>query len=354
MDHAEYDLAHRFTADSGIVFLSGIQALARDPHRAAAPRPPGGLNTAAFVSGYPGSPLGGFDGTMRNAAALVPDLPIVCRPAVNEEYAATAVMGSQLAGGAARLPLRRRRRHLVRQGPGRRPRRRRAAPRGVRRHARARRRRRVRRRRPQREELDASVVVGRACSSDLHMPMLYPGDPAEVLELGRHAVALSRASGLWTAMKIVADVADGTASVELDPDRARPGAPGRSTGSSTPRPPEGRLLTPLTLDLEREIYEVRYRLATAYAAANRLNRVTADPRDAWIGIAASGITYREVREAFRRLGLPDEASIARAGDPPAQAADATAVRSRHRPRVRARPRARSSSSRRSSPTSSCS
>ena len=102
--------------------------------------------------------------------------------------------------------------------------------------------------------------------SDLHMPMLYPADPAEVLELGRHAIASSRASGLWTAMKIVADVADGTASVELDPERTRPVIP-EIEGLALPRPPEGRLLTPLSLDLEREIYEVRYRCATAYAAA---------------------------------------------------------------------------------------
>ena len=77
--------------------------------------------------------------------------------------------------------------------------------------------------------------------------------------------------------------------------------------------PDGRLLTPHTLDLEREIFEVRYELAAAYASANRLNRVTVDPPDAWIGIVSSGITYREVREAFRRLGLADEDAIAACG-----------------------------------------
>ncbi len=311
MDHAEYDLAHRFTADSGVAFLSGLQALARIPIEQMRLDRRGGLNTATFVSGYPGSPLGGFDGTMRNAAALVPDLPIECRPAINEEYAATAIMGSQLA---ATLPDCRYD-GVVGIWYGKSP--------GVDRAA---------------DALRHAVYTGTARAggavafvgddpsaksstlpsssagllSDLHMPMLYPADPGEVLELGRHAIALSRASGLWTAMKIVADVADGTASVELDPERTRPVIP-EIDGLEPPRPPEGRLLTPLSLDLEREIYEVRYRLATAYAAANRLNRTTADPRDAWIGIAASGITYRELREAFRRLGLPDEQSIAALG-----------------------------------------
>jgi indolepyruvate ferredoxin oxidoreductase len=311
MVQTKYELSDRFVADRGTVFLSGLQALARVPIEQLRSDRRRGLHTAAFVAGYPGSPLGGFDVTMRAAAKVTSDLPIVCRPAVNEENAATAVMGSQLA---AALPDGRydgvvgiwygkapgvdratdALRHAVYAG---------TSPRG-----------------------GAVAFVGDDPSaksstipsssagvlSDLHMPLLYPADPAEVLDLGRHAVALSRASGLWAALKIVADVADGTASVELDPDRVQPVLP-EVEGLPRPRTPEGRLLTPLTLELEREIYEVRYVLATAYAAANNLNRVTTHAPDAWIGIVASGITYREVREAFRRLGCPDEASIAALG-----------------------------------------
>jgi indolepyruvate ferredoxin oxidoreductase len=93
----DYRLTDRFTADRGTVFLSGIQALARLPIDQLRADRRVGLRTAALVTGYPGSPLGGFDVTVRQAAKLASDLPIVCRPAVNEEYAATAVMGSQLA-----------------------------------------------------------------------------------------------------------------------------------------------------------------------------------------------------------------------------------------------------------------
>ncbi len=174
--------------------------------------------------------------------------------------------------------------------------------------------------------------------SDLHMPMLYPGDPAEVLDLGRHAVALSRVSGLWTALKIVSDVADGSASVELDIDRVQPVMPKLADGREYHRAPEGRLLTPRTLELEREIYEVRYELASAYASANRLNRVTADSADAWLGIVASGITYREVLEAFAASGLEERAGDRRVRRPPSQDADAAAVRSPYGARVRERPR----------------
>ena len=92
-----YRLSDRFTAERGTVFLTGIQALARLPLDQLRADRRAGRNTAAFVSGYPGSPLGGYDRAVAAAARLAPDLPISCRPALNEEYAATAVMGSQLA-----------------------------------------------------------------------------------------------------------------------------------------------------------------------------------------------------------------------------------------------------------------
>jgi indolepyruvate ferredoxin oxidoreductase len=93
----DYKLEDRYRADHGRTFLTGIQALARIPIQQLRVDRTKGLNTAAFVSGYQGSPLGGFDVEVARAAALVPDLAIVNQPAVNEELAATAVMGSQLA-----------------------------------------------------------------------------------------------------------------------------------------------------------------------------------------------------------------------------------------------------------------
>ena len=94
---SDYRLSDRYTADDGTVFMTGIQALARLPIEQLRADRLAGLRTAAFVSGYPGSPLGGYDQTVAAAMRCVPDLPIVCRPALNEEYAATSVMGSQLA-----------------------------------------------------------------------------------------------------------------------------------------------------------------------------------------------------------------------------------------------------------------
>ena len=306
-----YRLSSRYTDDSGTVFMTGLQALARLPIEQLRADRLAGLHTAAFISGYPGSPVGGYDGDVGRAIEQAPDLPVVLVPAVNEEQAVTAVMGTQLAtlrpdsrydgvlgifyakgpgvdraGDALR--------HAVFAG---------SDPRG-----------------------GAVVIAGddpAAKSStipsssagtlaDKQIPVLYPGTPREALDLGRHAVYLSRATGLWTSLKIVADVADGSGTVHLDPRRVDPTIP-TIDGEPYVHTPDGRLLTPETVDTEREIYEVRHPLAIEYAALNRLNHAVVNPADAWIGIVASGITYRELREALRRLGLATDTEIAAAG-----------------------------------------
>ncbi len=307
----EYSLNDRFLSDQGPVFLTGIQALARLPLEQLRADRRAGLNTAAFVSGYQGSPLGGYGDAVANAAKLAPDLPVVVEPGMNEEYGATAVMGSQLAVVQPNC----RYEGVVGIWYGKAPGVDRAAD--ALRHA----------------VFTGSSMLGGAVAivgddplaksstvpstsagvlHSMHLPLLYPGDPNEALQLGRHAITLSRVTGLWVALKIVADVADATASVDLDPEPFDPVIP-LVDGAPYQHQPDGRLLTPHTLDLEREIIDVRYELARRYVADNRLNRVTADASDAWIGIVASGITYREVREALRRLGLRDENEIGACG-----------------------------------------
>jgi len=306
-----YQLSQRYTADHGTVFMTGIQALARLPLEQLRADRAAGLRTAAFVSGYPGSPLGGYDQAIAAAAREVPELPVVCRPALNEEYAATSVMGCQLAAAQpdARYD------GVLGIWYGKAP--------GVDRASDALRHAVYAGSDPHGGALalvgdDPSAKSSTLPSSsagslfDLHIPLLYPGDPAEALDLGRHAIALSRCTGLWAGLKIVADVADGSGTVHLDLARVQPVIP-QWQGAPYRHRPDGKLLTPHTLVLEEEIYEVRYALARAYASANRLNRATVDPGDAWIGIVSSGITAREVREALRRLGLSRDEDIASAG-----------------------------------------
>ncbi len=303
MTDTGYRISDRYTKPSGNVFLTGVQALARIPIQQLWADRAAGLNTAAFISGYQGSPLGGFDQEVMRASKLVPDLPIVCQPAVNEEIGATSVMGSQLASEQpdcqydgilglwyGKAP------GLDRAGDALRH----AVFAGTSHHG------------------GAIALVGddpAAKSStlpsssdatlvDLHMPLLYPGDVQEVLDLGRHAVAMSRAAGVWTSLKIVASVADGSGTVELDSDRAQPTVETITVdGQPYIHHPSGQLLTPYTLDLEREFREVRSELVLRYAVENKLNHITANPADPWIGIISSGYTYHELLEALRRLGL---------------------------------------------------
>jgi indolepyruvate ferredoxin oxidoreductase len=311
MAAGRYRLVDRYLADSGTVFLTGLQALARLPLEQLRADRRAGLNTAALISGYPGSPLGGYDGTVAAAAQLAPDLPVICRPAMNEEYAASAVMGSQLAAAQpdclydgivgiwyGKSPGVDRATDALRH----------AVYAGTSMHG------------------GAVAIVGddpaaksstlpsssAGALADMHMPVLYPGDPAEALDLGRHAIAMSRVTGLWSALKIVADVADATATVHLHPERIVPVLP-RVDGELYRHRPDAILLAPNSVDREREIYEVRYELARQYAVENGLNAVAVDPPDAPLGIVASGITYREVREAFARLGIGSDDEIRAAG-----------------------------------------
>ncbi|MEY2959020.1 MAG: hypothetical protein RLZZ01_1588 [Actinomycetota bacterium] len=310
---AAYRLTDRYHVEDGRVFLSGLQAIARLPVDQIRIDRRVGLSTAAFVSGYQGSPVGAFGEEVERARRTEPDLPIVNQPGVNEELAATSVMGSQLAvtlddcrydgvlgiwygkgpgidraGDAIR--------HGVFAGTS--------------------------------EHGGVVAVVGDDPSAksstlpsssdatmvDLHMPLLFPGDPHEAIELGRHAVALSRASGLWSGIKLVTPVADGTGTVDLRHDLVVPILPAVEVDGRPYRPnPDGRLITPYTLEREREFHEVRQEVARQYGALNRLNRVTVRSGDDWIGVAACGHTFHETREALRALGFETDDDLRAAG-----------------------------------------
>src|SRR5689334_14006979 len=90
-------LDERFDAETGTAFLTGIGALVRLPLDRMRLDRRAGLRTAAFVSGYQGSPLGGYDRELLRRRALLASLDVVHQPAVNEELGATAVFGSQVA-----------------------------------------------------------------------------------------------------------------------------------------------------------------------------------------------------------------------------------------------------------------
>jgi indolepyruvate ferredoxin oxidoreductase len=310
-----YELSDRYRLDDGRVFLSGSQALARLPYEQLRADRRHGLRTAAYVTGYPGSPLANYDRDATAAAALATaeGLHFEFQPGMNEELAATAVMGSQLAVTLPTCQYD----GIIGVWYGKAPGLDRASD--ALRHA---------------TFAGASATGGaialvgddpNAKSStlpsssgarliDLNMPIVAPGDVQEAIDLGRHAIAMSRASGLWVSIRVVETVADGTGTVEVHHDRITPVMPTSFVDGRVwvPRP-SGRTLTPDTLVMEREFHEIRLPLAARYATENGLNAVAVRGADDWVGIVATGHTYLETLEALRLLGFRTTDQLRAAG-----------------------------------------
>ncbi|QRP48829.1 indolepyruvate ferredoxin oxidoreductase family protein [Amycolatopsis sp. FDAARGOS 1241] len=299
-------LDDKYVADHGRALISGVQALVRltlEQRRLDEAR---GLDTRVFVSGYQGSPLGGLDQELARAKRFLDPAGVVFKPGVNEELAATAVAGTQLLGNVPG------RRHAGVTGfwYGKNPGLDRAAD--AIRHG----------------TLAGTASLGGAvawigddpaCKSStvpsscepmaqsLAMPLLAPGSVAEIVEFGLHAVAMSRASGLWTGLKIVADIADASATIDMA--ALRHGIP---LPPETIRPTGRALVGAPALDAEHDMFTRRLDLARAYARTTGLNRVTFTARAAKLGVLASGTGYAVVQRALQDLGL-DEAAMEAAG-----------------------------------------
>jgi indolepyruvate ferredoxin oxidoreductase len=302
-------LGDRYALGEGLVFLTGVQALVRlllDQHRADRRA---GLRTASLVSGYQGSPLAGFDREVHGLGSLGAEHEIVLRPAVNEELGATAVWGSQLT----RTLDRPRYDGVLGIWYGKAP--------GLDRSADA-----IRHGNYVGTDPLGGVVafVGDdpACKSStipgasesllaaLRVPVFAPGSVQEVLDLGRHAIACSRASGLWTAMKVVTNVADAAGTVEVGLDRVEIEIPELEWGGRVyVHRPSAHLLAPDSLEMERTLVEVRLELAKRYARLNGLNRVIHQHPDARLGIVAAGATAHDVRRALADLGFGEDAPV---------------------------------------------
>ena len=301
LSRPETTLEDKYVLEQGTIFLTGIQALVRvllDQRRADVRR---GLNAATFVSGYQGSPLGGFDKEVMRLGRLGADAALHFVAGLNEELAATAVYGTQLVqnlGGRVRL----RQDGVLGVWYGKNP--------GLDRAMDALRHANFAGTHPKGGALalvgdDPSCKsstlpsAGEATLAALHMPTFYPGNLQEVLDLGAHAVACSRASGLWSALKIVTTVADAAGTAQVWPERVAPLLP---EGAGT-HVPNGSLLAPGSMELERSLFEVRLEIARAYGALNQLNPISLPTRDARLGIVAAGKVYYELVQALRDLGL---------------------------------------------------
>ncbi|WP_026412457.1 indolepyruvate ferredoxin oxidoreductase family protein [Actinomadura oligospora] len=294
-------LDDRYTAREGRVLISGVQALVRLTLEQRWLDEARGIDTRAFVSGYQGSPLGGVDLEMGRAAKFLDEVGVVFQAGLNEELAATAVAGTQLLG---QVPGRRHE-GVTGYWYGKNPGLDRAAD--AIRHA----------------QLAGTAAVGGAVAwigddpasksstvpsscepmaQSLSLPLLAPGTVAEIIEFGLHAVALSRASGLWAGLKIVADIADASAVVDLEEIRRNIPMPVREDRKVP------TLVGPASLDAEHDMLTRRLDIARAYAREAGLNRIAFGADNTTLGIVASGTQYAVVQRALTDLGL-DEAAM---------------------------------------------
>lgn len=295
-------LDDKYTVDRGRVYISGTQALVRLPMLQKQRDQLHGLDTAGYISGYRGSPLGALDLALWKAKKHLAVNNIVFQAGVNEELAATAVWGTQQTNlwptgkhdGVFGM--------WYGKGPG--------VDRSgdVFKHANS-----------AGTSPHGGVLLlagddhAAKSSSVAHqsehaliaagIPVLYPSSVQEYIDYGLHGWAMSRYSGLWVGMKCVTDVVESTASVEMDPERVKIVLPddfAMPEGGVSIRWPDPPLAQ------EARLFDYKWYAALAYVRANKLNRVVIESPVARFGIMTAGKAYLDVRQALVELGLDDE------------------------------------------------
>ena len=298
----DVSLDDKYTLESGRAYMTGIQALVRLPMMQRLRDQAAGLNTAGYVTGYRGSPLGNVDQEFARAKKFLEPMHVRFQPGLNEDLAATAVWGTQQVNldpnasydGVFSI--------WYGKGPG--------VDRSgdVLRHANA---------AGTSKHGGVLVIAGDdhgAKSSTLPhqtehvfkavmMPVLAPAGIQDYLDYGLHGFALSRYSGCWVAFKALTDTVESSASVNIDPFAVKPVIPTDVTL------PEGglnlRWPDPPLVQEERLMHHKLY-AALAYCRANGLNKTVIDSPQAKLGIITAGKSYLDVRQAMEDLGIDDK------------------------------------------------
>jgi indolepyruvate ferredoxin oxidoreductase len=299
-------LDEKYTLNEGWTFMSGTQALVRLPIQQRLRDVAAGRNTAGFISGYRGSPLGRYDMELWRNADWLKRHHIHFQPGVNEDLAATAVWGSQYIGifpGAkydgvfsvwyGKTPGVDRSADVLRHANGA----------GT-------------------SQWGGAIALcgddhaakssTQAAQSDYILiatgiPVLYPANVQDIMDFGLHGLAMSRHAGCWVGMKLVTDVVESSGSVYVGPRYPEAIAP------DTPMPPGGVAIRRFDrpLDQEARLYNHKLHAALDYARANGLNRIVLDSASPKLGIVAAGKGYTDVRQALLELGLDEEAAAAK-------------------------------------------
>jgi indolepyruvate ferredoxin oxidoreductase len=297
-------LDDKYSLDYGRAFMSGVQALVKLPMLQRLRDQQIGKNTAGFISGYRGSPLGGYDQALWKAKKYLQEKHIVFQPGVNEELAATAIWGTQQLGFAPQGTNKYEGVFGIWYGKG---------P-GVDRcsdvfkHA----------------NMAGTTPLGGviAVAGDDHvaksstaahqsdhifkacgLPVFFPTDVQDILDLGLHAFAMSRYAGVWTGMKTIQEIVESSMSTQVDPDRVNIIIPTdfeMPSGGVHIRWPDA------ALDQEQRLFDFKWYAALAYVRANRLNRNMIEGKNDRLGLIASGKAYNDLRQALIDLGLDTE------------------------------------------------
>jgi indolepyruvate ferredoxin oxidoreductase len=305
---SQISLDDKYTIEKGQIYLTGSQALVRLPLMQRRRDRLLGLDTAGFISGYRGSPMARYDLELWRAESFLDDHQIHFEPGVNEDLAATAVLGTQQVGQLAGSP----RDGVFSIWYGKGP--------GVDRSG---------------DALKHGAFAGAsqyggvlALAGDDHgcrsstlphqsdqafihygMPVLNPASVQEFLELGLYGFALSRYSGCWIGFKCITDVVESSASARVDPERVEIALP-----SDFDMPNAGLNIRVGQPPLVAEEQLLRYRLgaAQAFVRVNGLDRQVLGGERRRLGLVTSGKAYLDVLQALDLLGL-DEASARHLG-----------------------------------------
>jgi indolepyruvate ferredoxin oxidoreductase len=296
-------LDDKYSIHEGRAFMSGVQALVRLPMLQQQRDALIGKNTAGFVSGYRGSPLGGYDQALEKAQPYLQAHNVVFQPGVNEELAATAVWGTQQLGFAP--PGTNRFDGVFGIWYGKGP--------GVDRcsdvfkHANM----------AGTSEWGGVIAIAgddhvaksstaahqsdhifKACGS----PVFFPTSVQDILDLGIHAFAMSRFSGVWAGMKTIQEIVESSATAVIDPYRVTIHWP---TDFVMPKGGVHIRWPDAALDQEARLFDYKWYAALAYIRANRLNHNVIEGPNDRLGLIASGKAYNDTRQALIDLGLDD-------------------------------------------------
>ncbi|MGH2404368.1 MAG: indolepyruvate ferredoxin oxidoreductase family protein [bacterium] len=303
----EITLDDRYLLEEGTVYLRGVQALVRLPIDQSRRDQKAGLRIGTFISGYPGAPLAGYDLALQRIRPLLEEHDIVHVPGANEDLAATAIMGTQMLDrypssrfdGVTSI--------WYGKGPG----------------------------------LDRSgdaIKHGNFAGTSRHgavlllcgedheaksssfpfqddyafmsagIPVLYPASVKEFLDLGLHAIAMSRYSGCWVAMKLVGGLSDGGDTVEITPDRPMIVLPDLEIdGRPYQKVADFSFFGTRNIEIERHLYYERHRAVAAYGRANGLDQVEVRGERDRLGVITAGKSHADTAQALLDMDLDEDA-----------------------------------------------